>query len=144
MKKIKKITDIVLGIILAILVVRYLAWAIPFVFKYEPTMDPLHEILWRVFLDGPALTLAAWGLLQGAYGASSSTGKGFYWWFMLVLCGLFVFWYCWSVLAYTPPALPVSLDPHQIVVTIGSICLTIWGVVCGIIWIVSRIRKTYD
>ena len=143
MKKTKIITDVILGFILVVEMIIYLFWAIPFIGRYEPTMDPLPEILWRVFLDGPALTLAAWGLLQAAYGASRSTGQGIYWWSMLTLCGLFVSLYCWSVITYTPPSLPVSLDPHQIVVVIGGTCFTIWSIICLIIWIISRIIKLF-
>lgn len=138
MKKIKITVDVVFGLLVFALLVRYLLWAVPFIGRYEPTMDPLPEILWRVFLDGPALTLAAWGLLQGAYGAWQATGVGFFWWSTLTVCGLFVCWYCLSVVTYQPPQLPVSADPHQIVAAIGGVCLTGWSILCGVLWGICR------
>ena len=136
MEKTKKIADVLLGLMTAALLVKYVLWAVSFIGRYEPTMDPLHLILWRRFLDGPALTLAVWGLLQGTYLASRSSGKGFYWWSMLPLGGLFALLYCWAVVTYTDPALPVSIDPHQIVAAIGGVCLAVWSVICAVVWLV--------
>lgn len=141
MRSCKKIADFLYCGVLLLLLARYGFWAVSFIGRYETTMDPLPVILWRQFLDGPALTLAVWGLLQGAFWAVNTTAKRFFWWGTLGLGSLFTVWYCVEVLTYSPPALPVSIDPHQIVVVLGATVLTGWALLCAILWGIFRMMK---
>ena len=141
MKTCKKWTDILFCCVFLMLFCRYFCWAATFIGRYETTMDPLHLILWRRFLDGPALVLAVWGLLQGGFWAAKTAEKAFFWWGTLGLGGLFSFWYCWEVLTYTSPALPVSMDPHQLVAAFGALVLTGWVLLCALLWGIFRLRK---
>lgn len=141
MKTCKKVADVVCCIALLILLGQYVFWAVSFVGQYESTMDPLPLILWRRFLDGPALTLAVWGLLQGAFWASSITGKGLFWWGTLLLGGLFALWHGWEAATYTTPALPVSADPHQIIAALGGVALTVWSLLCTVLCLLLLQKK---